>query len=205
MSEYEIDWKSIAVIIAPVSAAFAYILKKWYDNLSLKKEKQLTRKVLPVLGEINEILDDIVKNTSCNRSLLLKAHNGGGVPKIGSELFSTVVLEMHEDNSSVREAWTKQRLDSPYINVLVKLASSENGMILASKEDFKGSILYDVYTMQGVNSTKLAYITNTKADWFYISNTFASSLEEIKPEEKAYMRGQINKLRNLLNKNRHIL
>lgn len=194
----------IKEILIPIVAGVGYVLKILVDKY-IKNRKPFSKRVLTTLTELSDLLNDMVAETDCTRAIILKCQNGGGIPKVGSELYSSVVLESRASGGSVRHVWDKQRLDAVYIRVLVDLDNADDGMMLVEQEDFKGSVLYDVYTTTQIKGSKIARLAETKTAWFYVSANFSKPIDQLETREKVLIQSSINKMRYLLKKNKDIL
>jgi hypothetical protein len=194
----------VMAVLVPIAGAFGYVIKVFADWY-FKRKKPLDKRILPTLSLLVEELNNITANTDSTRALLLKCENGGGVPRLGSELYSSVVLEDRKKGGAVRASWDKRRLDAPYITMLTDLDKAELGELLVNKKDIKGSVLYDTYDSQGTEFTKLFTIYSHRKGWFYLSCTFSKITDKLSTDEITAMRDAATRIRNIIRRNKDII
>jgi len=181
----------------------------WYirrNILQKQEEKNIYSRVLPAYEELHESLNDIVaRSKECTRALILKCENGGGVPELGKPIHSSVVIEARKVPHDRKKEWQKQQLDPIYIKNLLRVITSPDKSVLLTADDFKGSILSDIYDADGILCTKLSHLNSTKNAWYYLSCTFNISKDNISSEDRNIIRYNVNRIRKILEKNKDIL
>lgn len=197
-------WLFLTAVFGGIAGSLAYWWRKRTDFF-YKEKKHIPEKVLPVLAALIDSLNIITSETDCNRAIILKCENSGGVPRVSTPLYSTGVLESHKTIKGRRVGWQKQPLDNVYIKMLINLQSAPMGFLSVNVSEVEGSSLHDIYLSDGVKFTELATLHTTKIAWYYISCTFPVDPEEFDPEERVIIREQVQAIRQILKDNSEIL
>lgn len=169
-----------------------------------KKFDHIIEKVLADVSNILFIMDQIVKKTDAVKVVLLKAHNGGGTPKIGNELNSTVLYEVsNDDEYPVFRAWRQQKLDKNYIRMLMNLIIDKTLNIVT--EELPNSALKDIYLSHGIVFSKVIEIYRTPERYFYMSVVFKKGVEDLDPEERDYIRQAVSDIQAIYRYNKNLV
>lgn len=168
---FEIIVKFIGYLITIfTSLGAAKLIKSW------KKRRQRKH-----LLKINEGLEDIkslyktmkklVTETDANRIFIIKGHNSGGIPQPGVDYFITGIYADHVDpekSLELQDKYIKFKVDSNYIEIITSLI--KNGVLKINPKDLPSkSLLKNVYDNDNIFYSELYFLTNTKAELFYVS------------------------------------
>lgn len=147
------------------------------DRLEASKPSE-SRGITRVFRSVSRIMGAmraLRESTRGTRVVLLRASNGGQIPKPGSRLYSSVVYEDYEDGvAAVSATWQKQELDAHYVDLLVDV--DREGHIYLDVEDLPGQcILGDAYQAMGVVAACVFSANGTRdshVDYYYGSVTW---------------------------------
>lgn len=195
------NFKHLAAIIIAAFGFVSGVLKILYDN-KIKKADTFPNLFRAIETIYNE-LDVGVRHTTCARVLLLKTENGGGVPKIGSHIYSSVVFERTRDDiTPTKKQWQRQEVDSVYVKNMVGMLVSENNYVDVPVEDWVGSVVYDVYKSSGIMGSRLYEIARTKKTYYYLSFNFQEKPDNISSKDRATMNGIASNIRRVFAKSK---
>lgn len=150
--------------------------------------------------EIQYIIDRVIASSAVDRFLILKTENGGGKPRLGSHLYSSVMYEStSKELKSVKDDYQRLLVDDIYVRML-----SDIGLGVPNKlkvVDMKDGILKNIYKVEGVSYSEVHYIGETDNTFFYLSvgttnenNTFDDPMDRVEIEIA------ISKVRNIFKK-----
>lgn len=191
--------KHIAAIVGGILTFLTVLIKLYYDYKT--KKADTFPNLFKAIELIYNELEVGVRHTSCARVLLLKTENGGGVPKIGSTIRSSVVFERTRDNiSPTKRQWQGQIADSVYIKNMVRMVISENNYADTSVDEWEGSVVYDAYKSSGILGSRLYEIARTKKTYYYLSFNFQQKPDTISSKDRATMNGVASNIRRVFAK-----
>lgn len=168
----------------------------WTEN---KSKKTSFSRLIPRLHKVYEILQIIIRESAVNRAVILKLENGGGIPKLGSTLYSSVVFESCKlPLTTIKEHWQKQRIDEAYVRMMVKLNKAGELEILA--DDLEDGILKTLYQAAGIKKARIYKIAEKENRYIYASLNY-SNLHDDSANALDIIRFSINELRRLFEKN----
>jgi len=180
------------------------LLKLLEHVIKKRKDKNLEKKsfssVLKATHEIYFILMLILRKCAAHRVLLLVSTNGGGRPKIGGELYSSVVFEAFENPMrSIREDWQKQKLDPAYVDMLYEM-NKEGALLVVADKLPENSILRNLFKEQGIVQSYVVKVSEKETKYFYASVNFTRRVD-IDEATKELFRSQFTKLSRIFNEN----
>lgn len=132
--------------------------------------------VFATVSRINTHLRTLKHDTCADRALLLRASNGGSIPRPGSRLFSSVVYEIVKPGvPPLADTWQSQELDAPYVAMLVEIDT--RGYVYLRTEDMVESTLRTAYEANGVVAACVFDANgdrDSKTSYFYGSLTWTN-------------------------------
>lgn len=180
------------------------IVKIGYKRYLLRKDRQYsTASVLNSVRDIYDVLNLLLFQTKATEALILRSHNGGGIPVVGKALYSTIEYEVISGNvAPVKNTWIKQRLDKHYIEMLSSLVNSKELFIQVYTENLpEDSILKNVYESRGIVFTLLTELFDDEHGYYYLSIPF-SDHKKIDAHTKNIIRLVKQKLHDIFDKDR---
>lgn len=150
------------------------------------------------LHDIHEIyieLQELLSKTSADRIQVLKSHNGGGLPKPGSEIRSTVVYEVFNGTlRSLRDTWQRVPLDQEYSEIL-SILSAGQWVWRKTERLAERSVMRDMLESE-VSLVVLTRICGTTNALWYIALHFRGTAE-VPEAQRVAVRQAIYRLRVL--------
>jgi hypothetical protein len=147
------------------TATLTELLKFFNTLLKLRvsPEKQI-QKVVSIYDTMNMVL----RETSVERFLIFKAHNGGGIIKPTGELYvSTLYEEFTEPFYAVKWKYQKLEVDKEYVKMLLNLIQDK--VLQCKTSDLKDSMLKGLYENDGVVESKIYYLGQDKKAVYFCS------------------------------------
>jgi len=151
--------------------------------------------VLPKVSEIYEEMNHLRHTTKAGRVIILKAHNGGGRPKVGTQLFSSAVYEVWGDLSSIKAHWQNQELDEDYTRMLVDL--DRNGKVESDTANMKDGVLKRMYFTNHILHSVTVKIAQDEKSLYYLSINFHEPTNLLEPSIQEAIRASVNRLKQL--------
>jgi hypothetical protein len=119
------------------------------------------------------VLDNLRREVGCERVLLLKAHNGGGIPTPDTNVYSSVIYESTSvKNENLKRSWQNQLIDKDYANLLLDIYKNNRvKLITTSIED---SILKSVYEAHDIQAAYVYNISTKFKRFIYLALHFTN-------------------------------
>ncbi len=165
----------------------------------IRKPEPIARTVI-AYAKIYPILTTMLHETGADRVALLKTTNGGGIPRPGSTLRSSVLAEVLGDKiDAIAHTWQEQLLDRDYVHMLSKLIG--RGCTYTITEDLDDdSMLRILYEGNGIAFSKVVLIDTLPEMLIYVSVNFAEGTPEtLTAEQREGARAGANQLKQVLN------
>ena len=167
----------------------------------IRPKKSRFSAVLNGMHSIYDELHILNQKVGCTRSLILKTENGGGVPRLGASLFSSVLYEaLSGKGASLRKGWQQERLDEEYVKMLIAVMA--NGQVHLKTEEMPECRLKTLYEANGVNEAMVFLIAVEETRLIYLSlNCCKKETKEMTPTQEEAMRAGVNRLKQIFVKN----
>ena len=137
-----------------------------------------------VINEVAKIfshLNQIMAECNASHVVLLKASNGGSIPRPGCKLYSSVIYEVYGPSStSVLKSWQDQPLDQQYIHMLMDVKQHGETQIIIDEMD--EGILRNLYLSKGIKMSKVVKLLDIEGAFYYLSIVWAHG-DSISEEE----------------------
>lgn len=192
-----IDWAGLVAATMAAFAAFAALAKaatKWITQRTGAKRiarlDETARERIRTIRETHNLLNRALVDGGATRVMLIKSHNGSGMPKIGHPTRITVLQEVWSPSSrSVRDNWQGRLMDPAYGEVLYRV-HDEGFATIHTDALPAGSKLRTVYEADGVARSTLMHVASARDGIFFLSANDANDL--------AALRRVFDELRDLL-------
>lgn len=189
--------KYLSAIIVGLLSFLTVFVKLYYDYRKSRQPNTFPN-LFKVIEEIYGELDVSIRRTACVRALLLKTENGGGIPKIGSKIYSSVVFERVSDEvAATKKLWQSQELDSVYVKNLVKMVTSEQSTVDLEIDEWEGSTVYDVYRSGGVECSRIYEVARSKKAYYYLSFNFPVKTDKLTSMDRAVTHSAASNIRKV--------
>ena len=180
-------------LLAPPTIIFTkYLIKKLQNHKYAK-----IRYVLERIRELYRIFYNIVHETPASRIALLRLTNGGGIPRVGATIRSSVIHEAEDGNTrALANRWQSQPVGPGHLEILKDMFNNESTEV--SLDDLEeDSVLYDLYKSDGIQRSLIFLMKTGKEEILYLVISFqdAADLESI---DKDYIRANVGKLKELI-------
>jgi hypothetical protein len=167
-----------------------YIEKRKIQN---RKESDEFGKAIDEISEAYELMNIILVESGAMRVKLLKTTNGGGIPRIGCNIYSSVVHEVFTGLQSEKYRWENQKIDKPYIDLISKIIN--NDCVELQYSTMETSLLKEIYRVNGVQKSIIFSVAQRPTEFLYLSLNFEDAKKEI---NKASIELYINQFRGII-------
>jgi len=173
-------------------AIYIYIEKKKIQN---RKESDEFGKAIESISEAYELMNTILVESGASRVALLKTTNGGGIPRIGCTIYSSIVHEVFTGATSDKYKWENQKVDKAYIDMISKVINNDSVEIDYNSMD--QSLLKEIYRVSGVQKSIIFSVAQRPTEFLYLSINFVDVKREI---NKSSIELYINQFRGIIKK-----
>lgn len=153
----------VAIIVSPLLLKFVRVgIQRWRN----RKFERGFKAFYQIHDEAQSLCDD----TNACKVLILRAENGGGVPKSGKNLHVTAVVEIlgDPDMLAIREHWQHRLVDYPYVRMTMELYLDGYVVNRVDKLE-KYCTLRGVYELSGIKTSYLKKIGIHDSALYYLS------------------------------------
>jgi len=133
-----------------------------------------------------------MRDAGADRVMLFGAHNGGGVPRIGSPLYASVIHKSIDNANMARvQDYRNVSVDAAYIEMLISMYA--NGRYHFRTLDHAPCLLREFYEIEGVTDSYLYFLGIRENQFLYLSA--AKYGGEFSTGELAKMKLQVDHIR----------
>ena len=137
------------------------------------------------------ILGQVMARCPSERVLLIRVENGGAIPAVGKDLFSSVAYEHFDALPAMRGEWQKQFCDQQYIEHLFFLA--HHGSLALSTQVLPPGQIKDLYKADGVVKALWFKVHSHPGALYFLSLHFTQDYSP-SAEFREMVRGAVNQL-----------
>lgn len=193
--------EDIALIISTFVGGGAF--KSLVDYIISKRRKSKRdnfKELFENVHEIYSILNNIKRDTYAKRVIIAIAQNGGGIPRVDSDLRSSTIYETYDyPFYSIKEQWQNQYLSQYHLMLLRDMYS--NNIIGVFTKDMKNGNLKDLFESNDVYYAKFCLIKSTETKLYYVAMHYhRNNRDQISdPSQRNAIRSSIRRLKEILN------
>ncbi len=145
--------------------AIKWAYKIWHSNL---KHRRHFTKQLELRNAVYKIFDDVFQQTAIKRFVIIKTENGGGKPRLDSQLYLSVIFEdFLKPFTPLTNRFQRVICEKEYVELLRKV--SIDGVINNMVEEMPDGITKYFLEDQGVAFNQMWYIYESKTAFYYCS------------------------------------
>jgi len=162
------EWVILAITIVVIGAVFLRSLQAKYNA------------VFSGISRIYELMGALVNDSPHDRVLILYTENNGGLPHVGTPLYSSVLYEYTNQRiRPIKRIFQRVQVDLEYADMLRNLERNKDGGILIYTDEMPPSMLRDIYQEYGVECSYIFKIRETPKKYYYGSVQSADRLTGI--------------------------
>jgi hypothetical protein len=178
----------------------------WYLNNknSLTVGKSVIKSVdVENLPDVQSVINRVIDETGIQRVLIMKTENGGGKPRLGAHLYTSIMYEAFKSPLySTKNDYQRMLVDDIYVKMLSDIGPTTHNNLSVVK--MKDGLLKRVYLRDGVKYSEVYYITETDDAFIYM--TFSTTDENERfddPNDRVEIDISVSKIRNLFGPHKH--
>lgn len=201
MVEITKDILTGGVAVAIITVISKLIFRFWDEkNQKDKDSKEAKINKFEQSDEVQSMIDRVVYKSDVERFLILKTENGGGKPRIGANLYSSVLFEsVKPPIASVKEDYQRLLVDPMYVKMLSDINIHIPNILITEK--MKSGILKRLYLLEGVKYSEVHYIGETESAFYYCSVATTKSDESFNEvNNRVEIEIAVNRIRRLFNR-----
>lgn len=137
--------------------------------------------------------------------LILKAHNGGGIPAPDRSVYSSILYESSSAQvKNLKRNWQNQLIDKPYAELLLDIYKEDKVKLIT--KSFKDSILKSLYEANQVQASYVFKISTKFKRFIYLSIHFTEdySTEDLTPQQQDAIRIAKTELIDIFDKTKYL-
>lgn len=152
------------------------------------------RKVIAHEAAKHMIIQMIHDELGTDRVALVHTHNGGGIPKIGSDINVTIDWEeVKLPLRPIKNEWQSRAPDSQHLQMLLDLTRTRKVTLLNLEEEGE---IKDSQDADAITMTIMHELTATSTDYWYLSLSYIETrdLESSEQNKLNYLKNNLQKL-----------
>jgi hypothetical protein len=174
-----------------------WLAERWLKHRRSKQEQHIPT-MLAQVHEVYSSMHALLRMLPCDRVVVTLLENGGDVPALGKPLYATISYEVFTSSlPSEKENWYRRQIDEVYLEILMQVAMK--GELEVDATALAPSEIKDVYTAQGVVTSRHAAIHTTQGAFFMLSMDFKEQ-RTLNETQKALLAAQTSRLRAVFSK-----
>jgi hypothetical protein len=190
----QVDWTAIIAAIFG-SGGLGVALVNYLTKRQHNKDKRKAQENFKKLDEVYKTLERIRYATRANRVCVLKTENGGGIPKPGSDVTSSVVHENASPDMTkeLMASWQKVRLNGVWAPIIKHIAEDRCATLVPIPEMGPH---FDFLLESNCAKVHFVLIVQTPSAMFYMSVHLAEGIE-LSPQEQSEIYQGVRRLQQL--------
>ena len=186
-------WEAIGVSVAALLGLLGSVLK-----LRHERRKAAPERAIRDHGDVYDILAPLCYKLRARRVVVVKTHNGGGIPSAKTPLYSTALYEVAgEGTRPLKYDWQGQPVDGDYVRVLNELLESGSASI-AVDALAPGATLRALYEVAAIESVEKHYLCHDTLGLYYLSLQWDERGYEPSPADVVAIRAAIPRIKAIL-------
>lgn len=176
---------------------------KWWGRMisSLIERNRKVGDSIMAVSSVYDAMIDICAHSEIDRIWVLKTENGGGVPQVGSQIYSTIVYEYITGHSAnpIKQMYSRFECDREYVRVLADINRENKPYVFHVKKETPGTLTV-MFESIDVEVAYFYFIGHNKKTFYFmiIADSGKGLIEDAR--SKASIMSGINKIRYLFNK-----
>lgn len=149
-----------------IGTAIKAIRDIWLKHLEKKKNR--FSNIIPLINETYDILNELLVHSKAKKITVLKTTNGGGIPKIGKEINSTIIHEVYDNPmKGFKQKWQKQHIDAGYVQILCAMVEDEETDV--NTKNLKDCLIKQIYASQKITNSLFIKIHENDQRMIYLT------------------------------------
>jgi hypothetical protein len=189
----------VAILNFLGGAGFVKIINHFREKTRKKHLEKLSNN-LQDLSQIYRIIEQLLQDSGADKVLILRASNGGGIPKPGSEMFTKLLYASTVDEDlEIYQKYNSIKIDGPYVDMLIDI--QKNGQTYKVIKDMPNSLLKRLYQSENIQYSEIYFLGNNANEMYYCivdSMDIDKKFEE--PNKRLSIELGINDVKKIFNK-----
>lgn len=183
----------INTALAALGGGTSAIVLKWLYQAWLRRTS--FKSLLHQVDYVNSRLEIIDNKTGAVRAAIFVAHNGGGIPRLGNHIKTSILYEHAMPNHKrLKNGWQDVPITPEHTRMLINVATTGSAECLV--EGLGNGTLKDMYEVNEIVHSQMFWIGQEKTRWYYLSVQFAEGYV-CDANSRDVIREELSKLRKL--------
>lgn len=184
-----------ASVVAVINFAMWLISRK--DKGDKDKEPKI-HDVIDSMVAIYENLNLITHNTSVQRAIVAKCHNGGDVPVIGKPLYYTYAYEFSEHaQGPIAHAFRQIPVNSFMLNLIFRLLQTDDYLVLSRGDVEVDQDLKDYFKQHQIEHRVLRKLHSTHGEFYFLILDYYNDVD-LGAEKRLLLQASVNEIQRAL-------
>lgn len=162
-----LEWLTVgggfALFGSGITVVMQYIRSWWVAS-----KTDSIQQAFQTIHEIYSLMNTVLHETTANRISLMKASNGGSIPRAGVQLYASTVYETYQAPLSTgKTIWAQRPIDNVYLHHLINLTLNKKQVINYTTLE-PGSELCDLFSTQNIKVSELHELFSEDCNYYYL-------------------------------------
>lgn len=177
------------------------VVSFWIDSIKKKRAKEDGfSRLLSDTHEVYITLNTLLASANFHRVLILKTENGGGRPRLGAALKSSIIFEVHAvGEDPIKSTWQNQLIDDEYFKILHEV--DKRSQLVLKTSIMNPGILTDVFKSNEIVQSCIVKICERPGDFIYMSIDCTDVRDFDDSEMKDRIRSTVTNLNSIFTQN----
>ena len=168
MQQVIIDFLVELLKFLAASGIFAILFRSFLKFRKVKNKKAIEQGFINS-AKIAELLANFRYTAKASRVMLVASHNGNGLPEPGKPLKLSVIHEAVDDQAkAVKSELQDVLLDEPYLYVLYRLITSDDGYITVKDEEMERGVFFRLNEYLNVHDTFMIKVGPHSKNFYFV-------------------------------------
>lgn len=159
----EVITASVGIVLA-----LSKLAELWWKKRKVKINEKRLKSFIEDSKHCNFLAESIVKDDIADRVFVFRAHDSGGVPKLGMPYYTSVVSSFYKDKEKDKsKRYNNIHVDDSYKDTILSLI--ENNKVKTSTKKMNEGMLKNIYEDEGIVYGHIYKLAITNNSFFYMS------------------------------------
>lgn len=184
-----------------IGGVLSKIVTFWIDSIKRKrKNEDGFSRLLNDTHKVYITLNTLLASSNFHRVLILKTENGGGRPRLGATLKSSILFEVHAVNETpLKPSWQNQLIDDPYLRMLHEVDT--RSQLVVSTVSMSPGMLKDIFHTNDIKQSCIVKICERPGDFIYMSIDCIKEIDFDHAEMRDKIRSTVTNLNSIFTNN----
>lgn len=184
-------WEAVAAITVAALGVVAELVRRAH------RRSQKPREAIRDHAHIYDELQGLRHTLRANRIVVVKTHNGGGLPSAKTQLYTSALYEVADAARPVKGYWQGLTVDAPYVQVLSAMMEQGSAAVDVAALGPR-TTLADIYASGDIKTAHEYYLYHDARGLYYLSLQWRDASHEASASQRLAIAASVRKISKTL-------